>query len=120
MSEQTCGCPNPDPVMQADGRFYCHTCSFRVPAVLCMRCQGVAPVPPPAPPQWQSIETAPKDGRMILVYPSSCWTDDTEGDFEVTYWDEDMGKFAQCSYPDDYSGPTHWQPLPPAPRDQEP
>ena len=33
-----CMCPVPDPVMQADMRFYCYTCSLLVPAVLCGRC----------------------------------------------------------------------------------
>lgn len=28
--------------------------------------------------QWQPIETAPKDGRLILAYPSRCWADDTK------------------------------------------
>ncbi len=29
---QACSCPDPDPVMQADGRFYCHRCSFQTGA----------------------------------------------------------------------------------------
>lgn len=33
-----CACAQPDPVMQADYRFYCYTCSLPVPAVLCDRC----------------------------------------------------------------------------------
>src|SRR5574339_445369 len=33
-----CRCAVPDPVMQADRRFYCYTCSLQVPAVLCDRC----------------------------------------------------------------------------------
>lgn len=33
-----CQCAIPDPVMQADRRFYCYTCSLQVPAVLCDRC----------------------------------------------------------------------------------
>lgn len=42
MSERKqCACEIPDPVMQADLRFYCYTCSFQVPAVLCPECQGI-------------------------------------------------------------------------------
>lgn len=40
-ARQQCACAVPDPVMQADRRFYCHTCSFQVPAVLCERCQSI-------------------------------------------------------------------------------
>lgn len=29
---RACACAEPDPVMQADGRFYCHTCSFETGA----------------------------------------------------------------------------------------
>lgn len=29
---RACGCQTPDPVMQADGRFYCYTCSFQTGA----------------------------------------------------------------------------------------
>lgn len=73
--------------------------------------------------QWQDIATAPKDGRMILVYPSSTWTDDTELDYEVTYWDDQasyvggtfVGAWHQFRHPDDYTGPTHWRPLPSPP-----
>lgn len=64
---------------------------------------------------WQPIATAPKDGRMILLYPSSCWTEDTEYDYEVSYWDKDLRAFAQSACPDDFDGFTHWQPLPSPP-----
>lgn len=59
-------------------------------------------------PQWQPIETVPKDGRMVLVYPASCWTDDTECDYEVTYWDQDEERLSQFGAPDDFAGSTHW------------
>lgn len=32
MSDQQCVCKIPDPVMQADRRFYCYTCSFQTSA----------------------------------------------------------------------------------------
>jgi hypothetical protein len=31
-SSQACRCDHPDPVMQADGKFYCYTCSFQTGA----------------------------------------------------------------------------------------
>jgi hypothetical protein len=65
--------------------------------------------------QWQPIETAPRDGRMLLLYPSSCWTEDTEFDYEVSYWDRDTAAFNQFSNPDDFTGFTHWMALPPKP-----
>lgn len=86
-----------------------------------------APLPPPVDSvsascaeTWQPIETAPQDGRMILVFPSSTWTEDTEGDYEVTYWDAQadyiagqfVGAWHRWCSPDDYAGPTHWMPLP--------
>lgn len=76
----------------------------------------IADAPRAEPPQeWQPIATVPTDGRMILVYPSSCWTDDTEGNYEVTYWDTDDGRLFQRCDPDDYTGPTHWMKLPEPP-----
>lgn len=50
--KKMCRCEIPDPVMQADRRFYCHTCSLPVPAVLCEECQRIvklrsAPAPTP-------------------------------------------------------------------------
>jgi hypothetical protein len=68
---------------------------------------------------WQPMETAPQDGTMILLFPSSEWTEDTDGDYEVTYWDADLGGWYQHQHPDDYDGPTHWMPLPAPPKDQE-
>jgi hypothetical protein len=73
-----------------------------------------APAPTPTP-GWQDISTAPKDGTFILIYPSSCWVEDVEHDYEVSYWDEDFGRWHFSALPDDYTGPTHWMPLPPAP-----
>ncbi len=55
---------------------------------------------------------------MVLLFPSRCWTDDVNCDAEVGYWDSDCGKWmAAGRAADDYTGPTHWQPLPPAPVD---
>jgi hypothetical protein len=75
----------------------------------------LAAMTPTPTPGWRDISTAPKDGTFILIYPSSCWVEDVEHDYEVSYWDEDFGRWHFSALPDDYTGPTHWQPLPPAP-----
>jgi hypothetical protein len=63
-------------------------------------------------PGWQPIETAPKDGTIILAGHETSVFD--------AYWDEREGGWADgatCGYDDDlitYS-PTHWIPLPAPP-----
>lgn len=66
---------------------------------------------------WHPIETAPKDGRLILLYPSRCWCDDVNSDCEVGYWDHDFETWAAATSTraEDYHGPTHWMPLPDPP-----
>ena len=65
--------------------------------------------------QWQPIETAPKDGTVLLTFPH----------YRVTHWsvDECMS-FSHAGWAgrwDEYTEtfaviiPTHWMPLPPAP-----
>lgn len=70
---------------------------------------------------WQPIETAPKDGTAILAWP--IWGGgfySPEGETQIAYvmrweerksiWVEASGEeYMQCS-------PTHWMPLPPAPK----
>lgn len=72
---------------------------------------------------WQPIETAPKDGSLILLTPSRCWAVDVNADCEVGYWDDDFGGkwISMGSTAEDYTGPTHWMPLsnPPALRPAE-
>lgn len=47
MSEQRhCVCAIPDPVMQADRRFYCHKCSLPRPSQLCEQCQRIVVASP--------------------------------------------------------------------------
>ncbi len=68
---------------------------------------------------WQPIETAPKeDGVLVLLHPSRCWSEDANSDCEVGYWDDDMQDWlsASGSSAEDYTGPTHWMPLPPSPK----
>lgn len=58
--------------------------------------------------EWQDIETAPKDGTDILGF-------DEDGRV-VVWWDRN----AWIRRGDDYdivTHPTHWQPLPPPPKD---
>lgn len=64
---------------------------------------------------WQPIETAPKDGRMVLLFPSRCWAEDSDRG-EVGYWDNDFHDWGGLgSAAEDYTGPTHWMPLPSPP-----
>ena len=56
-------------------------------------------------PQWQPIETAPKDGTVILLWNDRC---------ELAFWNGrswDDGDF----HDDLGHGFTHWQPLPTPP-----
>jgi len=80
--------------------------------------EALAALPPGDAPQtcaWREIATAPKDGRMILLFPSRCWTDDADHG-EVGYWDEDFQEWGGCgSRAEDYTGPSHWMPLPAPP-----
>jgi len=79
---------------------------------LLAKAAGADPVPVC---QWREIATAPKDGRMILLFPSRCWTDDADHG-EVGYWDEDFQEWGGCgSRAEDYTGPSHWMPLPAPP-----
>lgn len=60
--------------------------------------------------EWQPIESAPKDGRGILICKVPC--DHWSGMF-VAHWDE-WGEWAFAS--DRFvRNPTHWMPLPPSP-----
>jgi hypothetical protein len=57
---------------------------------------------------WQPIETAPKDGTIILV------ADDVHGSVGLAEWD--MGRWYIPETDSNlWVSPTHWQPLPAAP-----
>ena len=62
--------------------------------------------------QWQPIETAPKDGRKLLVYSKGLGID-----WLVLYWLDGMWR-----EPANGMGlkrePDYWMPLPPPPTDQ--
>lgn len=65
--------------------------------------------------KWQPIETAPKDGRRIIIgyddvvaivkWEGSGWC---ENDYDNLWHGPDMF----------FGGPTHWQPLPPPPESE--
>lgn len=75
--------------------------------------------PAPAIPacKWQPIETAPKDGKVVLLWLRSPWSEP-----RIAWWYESWRNWQpQGAYPhpteDDMSGigsqvPTHWMPLP--------
>ena len=63
---------------------------------------------------WQTIETAPKDGRHLLIY-RLMWGGDIQ---QVCLWHN--GKWCiwndgRIDAIDDLGGVTHWQPLPAPP-----
>ena len=59
---------------------------------------------------WQSIESAPRDGRQIL-----CWL--SVGGYELTYRHRGAWRYGPKGHT---CTPTHWQPLtPPTPDDRE-
>lgn len=67
---------------------------------------------------WKPIETAPKDGREILL-----WLPAPYSRVEKAHWFEIWGNWQSCDFiepTDEYCGigselPTHWQPLPEPP-----
>lgn len=58
-------------------------------------------------PQWQPIETAPRDGTRLLLFG--------DGDTVVAYFNVGYGTWDDGDHHDDIQGLTHWQPLPAAP-----
>jgi len=76
--------------------------------------------------EWQTIDTAPKDGTKVILFGSCNWDADTPGRNDpvviVGFW-EDYGGF-ECGggwttltfnpYSDDCKA-THWMPLPEPP-----
>jgi len=72
--------------------------------------------------EWKSIETAPKDGTAVLVYPPiwngrtvsvAHWNDDRYSKRPRPYWKRDDDHNRTTVSRD--KPPTHWMPLPPPP-----
>lgn len=74
--------------------------------------------------EWQDIETAPRDGTVVLL-----WAEDAAGPVEMA-WDPEgfnplaslrkgiwVGYGGQLTWSEDRgAGPTHWMPLPEPPK----
>lgn len=56
---------------------------------------------------WQPIETAPKDGIVVLVYDPNSWFKDP---INVDWYSLNPDTFGWCGTP------THWMPLPAPPQ----
>lgn len=74
--------------------------------------------------QWQSIETAPKDGTDILGFCRDAWSTPTwpreSEDYVVAHWEvssyDATGSWVESSGEQYQAYPlTHWMPLPPPP-----
>lgn len=72
--------------------------------------------------EWQNIETAPKDGTPVLVFPATwsgrtasvaIWDDDKYAKKPRPYWHREDG-FGRVTISRE-NPPTHWMPLPDAP-----
>jgi len=70
--------------------------------------------------EWQSIETAPKDGTQLLLWSRrsavvGSWRVDVGfGGPEPTWLDNSYDDFS-CGYAAVPLTPTHWMPIPPPP-----
>jgi len=67
--------------------------------------------------EWQPIDTAPKDGTAILIWPakSSFYGDDTIS--YIVRWQDWKGCWIEASGEEyDTFYPTHWMPLPAPPK----
>lgn len=75
--------------------------------------------------EWQPIESAPKDGTLILAW--GCWAGEINGpdddpELAIVCWDGQRGDYPGFDWmvtgTDAHAAwlkPTHWQPLPDAP-----
>lgn len=77
------------------------------------------PAPPASPPGWQPIETAPKDGTLVLLGGrNGVWVGKyrpvyTSGYRPENPWSSHLVNHYHMA--ERYTLPTHWMPLPPAP-----
>lgn len=80
-------------------------------------------------PQWQPIETAPKDGTWVLLCNGATDEDREDDDFGkilrsrpvTAFWDKGDWVFSHWdgAWRSCYSCPTHWMPLPQPPKGQD-
>lgn len=68
---------------------------------------------------WQPIETAPKDGTVILVAVFLFGPDVSSAKWNGAYWDmrfmDDYVGPYDSQYEREFGLPAHWMPLPPPP-----
>lgn len=64
--------------------------------------------------EWQPIETAPKDGTLILLWAFLDWKDDL---VPVCGWYAQSAEMWLCHSA--WLNPTHWMPLPEPPKDTD-
>ena len=63
--------------------------------------------------EWQPIETAPRDGtRVMLIDTFDQW-------HYIGRWNADLGDQGFWEDMSEYALPTHWMPLPAAPKEGE-
>lgn len=73
--------------------------------------------------KWRPIETAPKDGTIILVY--GYWDGElSEKDIEREVWKAHFNLGTWCLdgsefYAVEIANPTHWMPLPEPPKKEQ-
>lgn len=76
--------------------------------------------------EWQSIETAPKDGTDVLICGGIYWCEFLPCEFPSrAFKGSTMAWFDDSIYPngvwvreETYYQPTYWMPLPPPPKDE--
>lgn len=79
-------------------------------------------------PEWQSIETAPKDGTRILGWGKGmvvweiAWRGVRPPGFPADRWSDEWIGWTRVSFQDGPGciKPTHWLPLPPPPKEVKP
>ena len=68
---RACECAEPDPVMQADRKFYCYRCSFETgarPPMLELESEVARLTALVAQSGWEPIATAPKDRSRVMLW----------------------------------------------------
>jgi hypothetical protein len=58
--------------------------------------------------QWRPISEAPKDGAPVLIWRFTCTP-------MIARWNAQTGWMVIWNEGENYTSPTHWMPLPPAP-----